>query len=522
MRARRSTRVTALGGLVASVLTSLAAPATAGATGAAGATEATVVVRAADAAAAAAAVDASGGTVELVLAPLDAVVAEVTPVALARLQRAGVAVVADTTVTLTADGFTPATTEPELQVRALNPGLTWGADAGDGVGVALVDTGVVDTPDLAGRVVRGPDFTAEGDGIDRYGHGTFMAGLIAGRGARVTGVAGGAHVVSVKVAGRDGAARLVDVMSGIAWVIEHADQHDIGVLSLSLGVDWNVPVQHDPLAWAVEAAWASGITVVVAAGNDGRGEVTSPGRDPWVVTVGATDMAGTASTGDDTVPEWSGGRAARRASKPEVVAPGVGVVSVRVPGSTIDESFPGARIDETYFRGSGTSMSAALTAGAAATLLQRHPRATPDDIKAALIAAADPIPSGRRAVDLDGADRAEPSSDWWQRHPLAFSRFGDREIGMPWTGATWTGATWTGATWTGARWTGATWTGARWTGARWTGATWTGATWTGARWTGATWTGATWTGARWTGATWTGARWTATGWDDASGSHAAP
>src|SRR5207248_4724275 len=95
-------------------------------------------------------------------------------------------------------------TARDVQVGAVDPGPSWGADAGAGIGVALVDTGVVDSPDLAGRIVRGPDLSGEGDGIDRYGHGTFMAGLIAGNRPAHKGVAPAARIVSVKVAGADG------------------------------------------------------------------------------------------------------------------------------------------------------------------------------------------------------------------------------------------------------------------------------------------------------------------------------
>src|SRR5262249_34726803 len=150
------------------------------------------------------------------------------------------------------------------------------ADAGAGSVVALVDTGVAETPDLQGRLVRGPDFSGEGDGIDHYGHGTFMAGVIAGDGSassndRVHHVGGapGATVVAVKVAGADGSTSVSRVIAGIGWVVAHADEYGINVLNLSFGVDFPLPYVVNPLAAASEAAWASGITVVVAAGNEG-------------------------------------------------------------------------------------------------------------------------------------------------------------------------------------------------------------------------------------------------------------
>src|SRR6266851_4440522 len=110
-----------------------------------------------------------------------------------------------------------------------------------------------------------------------------------------------------------------------------------------------MPYFENPLDAAVEAAWASGITVVAAAGNEGAGRVTSPGDDPYVITVGATDTVGTAQTSDDVVPSWSSTEQFDRYSKPDVVAPGVSVVSLRAPGSTIDVTHPEGRVGDTYF-----------------------------------------------------------------------------------------------------------------------------------------------------------------------------
>ena len=133
----------------------------------------------------------------------------------------------------------------DTQIAALDPPAGWSPDAGRGVAVALVDTGVTDTPDLHGsRLVRGPDLSGEGDGIDHYGHGTFMAGLIAGDGSASAGastqhfgVAPGATLVSVKVAGADGSTTVSRIIAGIGWVVSHRDTYGIGVLNLSFGVD---------------------------------------------------------------------------------------------------------------------------------------------------------------------------------------------------------------------------------------------------------------------------------------------
>ena len=151
----------------------------------------------------------------------------------------------------------------------------------------------------------------------------------------------GATVVAVKVAGADGSTTLSKLIVGIGWVIMHEDDYDIGVLNLSFGADVNLPYLANPLSGAVEAAWASGITVVTSAGNEGAGTVTSPGDDPWVVTVGSSDSAGTGSTADDSLASLVGhGSLLRPTRSPTWSRPGVSVVSLRAPGSTIDSRQP--------------------------------------------------------------------------------------------------------------------------------------------------------------------------------------
>lgn len=464
----------------------------------ASASEASFLVRGPDAGAAAAAVHDAGGSVEARIDLIGAVAARLSPTAAARLTAAGYAVTPDVAAHLTGAAFDG---DEDVSFTALNPGPRWDPTAGEGVTIALVDTGVASTPALEGRLVRGPDFSDEGDGIDRYGHGTFMAGLIAAADGPHHGVAPAARVVSVKVAGRDGDTTLSRVLEGIAWVVDHAEEHEIRVLNLSFAADIPGAWRADPLSAAVEAAWASGIVVAAAAGNGGTDKLPSPGRDPWVLTVGASDPAGTADPADDTVPSWSGRGHTGPVTKPELVAPGVDVVSLRVPGSTLDTDFPAARIGQDHFRGSGTSMSTALTSGAAAVALWAHPEATPDDVKGALVAAARPSID---SLDLGAALEMPAAPEWWQAHPVATGDEDDgSEVGpadrMPWAGARWSGARWSGARWSGARWSGARWSGARWSGARWSGARWSGARWSGARWSGARWSGARWSAAVWSG-----------------------
>jgi serine protease AprX len=288
---------------------------------------------------------------------------------------------------------------------ALPPEASWqraiGLDAvpnkyqGDGVTVASIDTGVTPTPNLAGRLLARVDLTSERDGIDRFGHGTHMAGVIAGNGATSFGAYEGAapetRLVSVKVAGWDGATDVSTVIAALQWVVANRARFNIRVVNLSWGTDSGQSYGVDPLDLAVERAWAAGLVVVVSAGNQGpaAGTVTKPADDPFVITVGAADTNGTPGTLDDTIaPFSSAGPTPDGVAKPDVLAPGVSIVSDRAPGSTVDAFRPAARLGATMFKGSGTSQAAAVVAGVAARLLDVDPTLTNDKIKGVLAATA--------------------------------------------------------------------------------------------------------------------------------------
>ncbi|MEM9038094.1 MAG: S8 family serine peptidase [Actinomycetota bacterium] len=393
---------------------------------------------------------------------------------------------------------------------------------GEGIDVALIDTGVSPVAGLDdGRVLHGPDLSNEGHipelaYLDSYGHGTHLAGIIAGDRAGNVGFAPEARIISVKVAGRDGITTVPQVVAAIDWVVEHRDRDglNIRVLNLSLGLSGVPDHEGDLLSAAVERAWDAGIFVVVAAGNDGHTQdhLDSPAISPFILAVGASDTtSGRRATW--TIPAWSATGNGER--DPDLVAPGRSIASYRVPGSTIDQLAPGARFGDDLFLGSGTSQSAAVATGVAARLLSVLPEMTNEDLKATLS-------SGTRNIDaprsrggggyLDG-QRTINRIYMWVPQQLHRRAAGEGQGILAPSGATWSGGQWNGATWSGATWSGAVWSGGTWSGATWSGATWSGATWSGATWSGATWSGATWSGATWSGATWSGATWSGAGWD---------
>ncbi|MFW2334633.1 S8 family serine peptidase [Ilumatobacter sp.] len=376
---------------------------------------------------------------------------------------------------------------------------------GKGIDVALIDTGVSLVPGLdePGKVVFGPDLSMEGAdpavaNLDRYGHGTHLAGIINGEHGEVLGVAPDSRVVSVKVAGAKGETSLAQVVAGIDWVIEHKNDNglNIRVLNLSLGVDGVKTNQGDIFSAAVERAWDAGIVVVAATGNrgNGHGGIDSPAISPYVIAVGAIESYDSAGAMDWMAPWSSGGNEYRQ---PDVVAPGRSILSLRVPGSTLDQMYPTAVVGEQYFVGSGTSQSAAVVSGFAAAMLSRNPALTNDQIKflferlaadvvdGDLIDGSGKLEAGQSARYIGSAAKA-PVQD----HPRAFP---DKYDGLvtP-SGATWSGGEWNGATWSGGTWNGATWSGATWSGATWSGGSWSGATWSGATWSGATWSAGSW------------------------------
>jgi serine protease AprX len=402
----------------------------------------------------------------------------------------------------------------------------WGAgNLGEGVGVAVLDTGVAPMKDFAGRLVHGPDLSGEGTLVDTDGHGTVMAGAIAGSGAdsisnpggAFTGVAPKATVVAVKVAGRNGVVDVSTVLQAMHWISAYKDQFNIRVLNLSWGTASKQDPAVDPLNYAVERLWKQGIVVVVAAGNSGpnSGTITKPGDDPMVLTVGAYDDKQNTDPSDDVMNAWSSrGPTPTGLAKPDVVASGRYIIASRAYGSRIEAENPKALQAPSYIRGSGTSQAAAVTSGVVALLLKARPELTPDQVKAILKGTA--VPIGTKTPNDQGAGRISLAAALSSPVPagaaqtsvasglgsIEQSRGGrnvqvdcgiygtiDQNIGVfdvrceAWNGATWTGASWTGASWTGASWTGSAWSGASRTGASWTGASWTGASWTGASWT---------------------------------------
>src|SRR4051812_11611787 len=431
-----------------------------------------------------------------------------------------------------------------------DPGSMWSLTAGYGiqdawahgatghdVTVAVIDTGVAPVPGLTAaddKLMNGPDLSFDGQSpdtryVDGFGHGTHMAGIIGGEDdgwkkdvpnpALFAGVAPESQILNVKVGTADGGVDVSQVIAALNWVTQHKDDAGmhVRVISLAYGTLSPQPWQVDPLARAVEGAWKAGITVVVAAGNDGNAatRLLMPALDPHVIAVGAADTEGTVDPSDDGLADFSsGGSAARR---PDLLAPGKSVVSLRVQGSYADTFSPEGQVQGDasgrFFRGSGTSQATAFAAGVVALMMDVKGDLKPDQVKAILTATARPVQGSAAGVVnvpaalalvktvktlplgtiIDGATGrllAGLNLSPWSTGTgsLEQSRGGEHVVdpvsgsvltgevdalGNPWSGSAW-------ATLSGGRkaWNHGTWNGQDWTGDGWQNRSWKAVPWT--------------------------------------------
>ena len=453
----------------------------------------------------------------------------------------------------------------------------WNAgDTGQGVDVALIDTGVAPVPALSGanKIVNGPDLSLESQDpslqqLDTNGHGTFMAGIIGGNDGQpggYRGVAPDSRILSVKVGAANGAVDVSQVIAAVDWVVQHRYDNgmNIRVINLSYGTDSLQPYTVDPLAYAVEQAWKAGIVVVAAAGNTGIGTgLADPAYDPWVISVGAADTMGTPSIADDQPASFSAGTLActpASCQAPTLLAPGAHMQGLRDPGSYIDQNNPSAELGDLYFRGSGTSEAAAYVTGAVALLLQKYPQLTPNQVKQRLVARTPNLKGvsrwaqGNGELDLNQLLKA-PAPPAGPRGPAGPGPGGPGP-GGPGPGGPGPGGPGPGGPGPGGPGPG----GLQWStgtgslelsrgnthisnngvvlqgeqdifgqpfnsaamaaleaaGSSWSGGIWNGSSWSGSSWSGNSWSGSSWSGSSWSGSSWSGSSWSVNSWNGSS------
>ena len=300
-----------------------------------------------------------------------------------------------------------------------------GADAlhlhnitGKGVTVAIIDSGLWETEVLALDTAGNPRIIARYDAInnifggaafDESGHGTHIASVLANSAGTskngeptgtFKGVAPDVSLVVVKAFDVEGHGDLLDIVRAIQYVVDQRETLNIKVLNLSFSARPRWHYWLDPINQAAMKAWASGITIIAAAGNEGPDAMSigSPGNLPYLITVGAvTDSWTVNSRDDDYIPDFSSrGPTPNAHIKPDLVAPGGHMTGITRPGSTLTKEYPHYLLKTGEFVMTGTSQASALVSGIVALLLQLEPDLTPNDIKCKLMSSAEP------AINRDG------------------------------------------------------------------------------------------------------------------------
>jgi serine protease AprX len=425
---------------------------------------------------------AAGATNVAVLDTIDLVTARMTGDSLRALRTdlrvAAIAADAEVVQLGREDRFERGTARPSPGIEAINTRSAWPTATGSGVTVAVMDTGIADLPDLRDSVVAHLDFVNDGASMpDPSGHGTFVAGLIAAHGRDFKGVAPDAKLVSLRVLDMNGRGTMHSVLQAFDWILKNRVAYHIKVLNLSFGAPQRTTYHRELLSGAVESVWFAGVAVVAAAGNDGPGPrtIAMPGADPFVLTVGSFGDLGTVATNDDHESFFSSrGPTKDGFAKPDILAPGEHVVSLRVVGSTMDVAGP--RTDDTspYARLSGTSASTAFATGVAALVAGAHRTYSPTQIKGAIVAGSRRI-AGTRTPALDAADAvtARPARVNAGVLPslvllTLLAKSGETfATGISWEGITWEGISWEAISWEGVAWESVSWEGVTWDSVTW-------------------------------------------------------
>ncbi len=466
---------------------------------------------------------------------------------------------------------------------ALNADEVWEKGIlGSGVTAAVLDSGVEPGPHGVDprRVVASVDLVnATKKTPDPGGHGTHVAGIIAGQDTAWSGIAPRANIVSVRVTNDKGVARKSTVIRGIQWAVQNRKAYGIRILNISLGAPATTSYTQDPLAAAVELAWHAGLVVVASAGNGGPAAktISTPGYDPFVVTVGAVDMNGTQDKKDD-IPAFfsSRGPTIDGLAKPDVVAPGRKMVSTRVVGSYLDQLYPDRVVNNYYFRLSGTSQAAAAVSGVAALMLSANPRLTPDQVKQGLMASAskmngyDANAVGAGHVDAskavkgesnesrsDGSrsdssrsDESRSDKSKSERSKSGKSKLGDQSQsarpadafallvlplikgnsplvwkdlkynggvdsqGILWKNVTWDNVTWDNVTWDNLAWDNVAWDNVAWDNLAWDNVAWDNVAWDNVAWDNPKWDNVSWDNLAWDNLAWDNLAWDNLAWDN--------
>ncbi len=326
--------------------------------------------------------------------------------------------------------------------------------SGKGIDIVLIDTGVAPVAALgdATRILHGPDFTPEADDPttamrDTNGHGTHIAGIIAGCSDTFRGIAPGARLFSIKAGDREGSTGVRQVIAALELVEQRSGHPDFNPRVVNLAYDalHGTPWDMRELDGVVNRLWDLGIVIVTATGNDGGSGLNLPAACAGTIAVGAVEQ----QEGAWVVASFS--RKGNGQRNPHVVAPGRSLLSLRNPGSAADTDHPEGFVSDEFFRGSGTSQAAAVVTGAVALLLEAIDQMKPAEVRSRMM---------ESAINLEGeATEAQGAGMLQVADALAMSTV-EREdalAGTAWLGTAWLGTAWLGTAWLGTAWLGRDW-----------------------------------------------------------------
>lgn len=374
---------------------------------------------------------------------------------------------------------------------------------GSGVTVAVVDTGVNSSADFSGRLTKQVTVNDKASNAsDGYGHGTHVAGIIAGDGSNsngaYVGIAPKAKVISVKVSDDKGASSEKDMVDGLQWVFEHQKQYTIKIVNISSQVATQQSYKNSALDAAVEALWKEGVVVVVSAGNKGPSSDSNdtvsyaPANDPFAITVGSVDENGQTGLPDFTYAPFSSyGKTVDGYSKPDLMAPGVHLVST-MPSGVLRTNYPAGVVDNSYFMMSGTSVSAPVVSGTAALLLEAYPNLTPDQVKYALRTTAKDYgqTNGSQPAGTAGVVQADQAIDYVastvnnggkvpsdnqgvKLTPLISSDGKTVDFNnISWSNISWSNISWSNISWSNISWSNISWSNISWSNISWSNISW--------------------------------------------------
>jgi serine protease AprX len=347
---------------------------------------------------------------------------------------------------------------------------------GQGIGIAVIDSGIASHPDLGNRVIVSQNFNPNVNGNDdAYGHGTAVAGIIAGDGTaslgQYIGVAPQASLISLRVNDGTGGAPTSAIMNAILWAVINRNTYNIRVINLSLQASVQETYRTSPIDAAVEYAWLKGLVVVVAAGNGGPDSALyAPANDPYVITVGATDDRGTVATTDDVLAGFSSyGVTQDGFTKPDFVAPGRRIITTLAPSSTFAVKYPSFMVGSQYIKLSGTSVAAPAVSGAAALYIESNPTVRPGQLKGVLLATANRLgfagsgagyPDAAHAIAFIGlvgnGDRGLDPNDYLKVLYLAAHNLTVLPV-VSWDSVSWDSVSWDSVSWDSVSWDAVSW-----------------------------------------------------------------